>query len=321
MNDQEHDVITMLESAEMKAEPTPVRRQVVRARMLATAETARRRRRPMRVALLGGLVVLSASSLGLGGTEAGRAFLSGIFTPVRPGHEMVVETEQGTKWATQRDGGEGFTEEEAETLESTFSDIDMIREAGGGRLTGILDSLGEDGEIRTTLQVEYFPGFGIYGPIGHSPDSLTEKQRENMRIDETLRLHDAGEGELVRKRPHKHGDGCFYDIRYTFADRGSTVVQAWHPPGPREDRAMMFAEARKLRDERRFTVIDATAFRAHPEIDGDTRMKVFGDLRYELSNGHTVTLFERIPDSLISRDGKHVVVPDSAEDVPITMTP
>ncbi len=242
MSNQENEARSFFESAEMDTGPSSQRVEALRERLVERrAQPAARGsgRRIGRSIVIGAMLIVAVSSFGFGATETGRKLTTEVIRLVTGQEALVVETESGTKWCNT--GVDTEDKEVADSLREYYTDVELIMKAGGGRLVGLLDAINDDGSLRTTLQIEYFEGFGIYGPIGHSRDSLTEKQRERMCIDEVLEIHNAGKGELLSTRPFKRGDGCFYNIRYALENGGSVTVQEWCPPGTVDERKAVLA--------------------------------------------------------------------------------
>jgi hypothetical protein len=120
----------------------------------------------------------------------------------------------------------------------------------------------------------------------------------NMRIDEIEQLRDAGLGKVVGcgRDPERPG---LYSVRYTLSDGKTVDIDTTCPPCTRHQREAMFAEVRQLKKAFRFSVSQPVR----------KRESVFGYLRYNLSNGRTLELYDRLPREAISADGKYVVVP------------
>lgn len=305
------DLLKNLEVAEMKTQQSEDRVRAIRDEMMSRAQAPRSPRRPART--IGVAVLLMCVTCGavLAGTAKGRSLISQMLLPARESKSFTMESPDGVD-VTFTALNELPAGEEGERISEIVSDMEQIKKAGGGHLVGLLESFNEDGSIRRTLQVEYFPSFGVGGPMGETVESLSQKQRDNMRIGELLKLHDAGEGELVKTRPFQRGGGSFYYIRYTFADGGHQVVQTWLPPGSRADREAIFAETRALKKMQLFSV--SNPYLSPSEEPGrEGEMVLEADFTYKLSSGEEVTIFEKVPAELISADGKHVLMPGAEE--------
>ncbi|MHC4415274.1 MAG: hypothetical protein ACYS0G_08325 [Planctomycetota bacterium] len=200
-------------------------------------------------------------------------------------------------------------DEEQETIEK-YREVHEIQKAGGGRLVGLLEGPGWDGELgTTTFRVSYTLVSGETMTLGGGAPSA--RQRANMRIDEIQRLRDEGAGEIVARSESPLGLGGF-TIRFTLFDGETVDLRTVYPPGTREDREAIFAETRKLKAQRRFSVTRAQV----APVSG-----VWGILIYTLSDGRSVRHYEQVPTDLITSDGRHIVMPSTGETVEIAGPP
>ncbi|MBN2561413.1 MAG: hypothetical protein JXQ75_10835 [Phycisphaerae bacterium] len=300
MNENDSDLKDLLDSTEVDATPDPVRAHAVRQRMMSIAGRARTRRPRIRTGPVAALVVIGAAGIGLAATETGRSILRWIVIPIQKGQVIKWEAPDGGVWAfSESDRSEPYSVEEEEAAAKEFAEYNAIQQAGGGRVTGLIEGPGfSDGETsHTTYQILYTLSSGETREVGGSRP--TGKQAENMRIDEIMRLRDAGAGEIVEERPFPIGLGS-YVIRFTLSDGETIDLRTGFPPSTREERARIFAEMRKLKEQLRFTVLN-------PRADA---WGVWGLLRYRLADGRVVGATERVPPEAISEDGTHVVLPD-----------
>jgi hypothetical protein len=184
---------------------------------------------------------------------------------------------------------------------------DALREAGGGKLVGLLERPGWDGQLSTTTyRVTYTLTGGETTTVGQG--ALSPAQRAAMRIDEIQQLRDAGAGEIVSEGEALLGLGAF-TIRFTLADGETVDLRTTYPPGTRQEREAIFAETRQLKALRRFSVETPQVLPA---------AGVGAVLVYTLSDGRTVRHFEQVPTELISSDGTRIVLPHTGESVEIT---
>jgi glycerol-3-phosphate dehydrogenase len=136
---------------------------------------------------------------------------------------------------------------------------------------------------------------------------LSAPQRANMRIDEILRLRDAGAGEIVSQAESPLGLGR-YTIRFTLSDGETVDLHTQYPPSTRRQREAIFAETRDLKTKGRFTV-------HKPQVVPGSG--VWGILQYTLADGRAVSHYEQVPTDLITSDGRHIVTPGTGELVEI----
>jgi hypothetical protein len=303
MYENDSELRDLLDATEMDAQPDPARVQAVRDRMMNIASRTGRRSHGRRNVLVAALVVLGVSGIGLAATETGRDFIRWIFTPVEEIQTTKWVSPDGSVWSHSRTGrSEPFSPEETEAITRTFAENYEIQEAGGGRLIGLMEGPGFDGAIsHTTYSIEYTQSDGQKNQVGSGRP--TGKQAENMRIDEIMRLRDAGTGEIIEERPSRIGLGR-YTIRFTLSDGEMIDLETFHPPSTREQREQIFAEMHELKTQLRFTVENPHVY------PGDPTGGVWGLLRYTLCDGRTVGAVERVPPEAISEDGLYVVLPD-----------
>ena len=286
-----------LESAEMKIGPDPAHVQTVQDRMMAMARNGARHGGRTKSGWIVGLLFFGVCGVGLAATETGRNLIRSIFTPVRQQHQVTVTTEDGSTWI--RGGGAGpYSAEEQQLAADQFQEVADLKQAGFGELTGLLE-----GPEHTVYLVKYTLKSGTPVTVGDA--GVSEKQAVNMQIDEIRELRDAGAGQVIVQSPGPIGLGA-YTIRFTLSDR-VVDLQTWYPPGTREGREAIFAETRRMKEELRFSVVEAGASVEEPEAG------VMGTLRYTLSDGRTVGIVEQIPAEAITPDGAYVAVPDTGE--------
>jgi len=250
------------------------------------------------VAMLGGLGV------GLAATQTGRDWIRSLFVPVEETHVAEWTSPDGGTWTRERHGVGPFSAEEKQALADTYAEVYRIKQAGGGRLVGLIENPSPFGGAMTTYLIEYTLSNG--GALRIGSGRPQGKQAKNMRIDEIERLRDAGAGQIIRQEPSEMGMGN-YLIRFTLSDGQTVDLHALYPPSTREERERMFAEMRDLRVQRHFEVL--RAWRAVEE----PKWGVFGILRYTLSDGRVVGTTELIPPDLVSDDGRFVVLPETGE--------
>ncbi|MHC4717674.1 MAG: hypothetical protein ACYS5V_11940 [Planctomycetota bacterium] len=231
---------------------------------------------------------------------------------IGPGADKTVEIGPGGFW-TAPDGNlhlsiGGDEPESPETLDR-FREVHAIKEAGGGRLAGLVERPGWGGELSTrTFQVMYTLANGQTTRVGQG--DLSVMQRANMRIDEILRLRDLGGGEIIARRESPLGLAAF-TIRFTLSDGETVDLHTMYPPGTRQQREAIFAETRALKTQRRFQVRE-------PQVLPGAG--VSGILVYVLSDGRSVRHFEQVPTDLITSDGTHIKTPGTGELVEIADT-
>jgi hypothetical protein len=303
MCENDPEMRRLMESAAMNTKPDPERAEIVRRKTLAVAGRAASAPRHRHTGLIAAVIVLGVSAIGLAATETGRNLIRRIFTPIEKIDATRWEASDGTIYTQSRGPGEPYTPEEETAVADGFQEIHDLQNAGEGKLVGLAESVGH-----TTFFVEYELSDGTVSRLGQNRP--TGKQAENTRVDEIMELRDAGAGELVSEKPSEIGLGQ-YTIRFTLSDGQTVDLTANFPPGPREQREAIFAEAEELKSQLRFAVLI-------PHINPqNAEAGVWGILRYELADGRTVGLVQRVPDEAISEDGRFVVLPDLDEPVAI----
>lgn len=315
MNDNEQELGRMLESTTLSADVSPARVHDVRQRTMQIAAAGGGRRGGLRLGGIAAAVLVGMTAVGVAGTETGREWMRSLFTRIEPAHKISGEREDGSLWSVTRSGPEAgpFSAEEAERTKTTMDEVAALMKAGEGRLVEIMEGQGIPGVpgaevIHITCIIEYTLSNGEKTIMGQQP---TPAQVAKMRLDEIMKLWDAGEGEIVSKAEFPLGLGR-YVIRFTLGDGQTVVVRTLFPPGPRAEREAIFAEAKMLKQARRFT-LDEPVTRTP---DG----RVTGTLRYNLADGRVVGVVEEVPADVISPDGKYVVTPlgeESAESAEI----
>jgi hypothetical protein len=313
MCEQDAELKTLLESARMPAEADPTHMQAVRRRMASIANSPRPRRTRPRTVLVAALLLVVVSTIGIATTDAGHNLIRWIFTPVEPSYFIRGEPETNSAWTVVRSGdaAQPFTAEEEEKTRAQMTEAEQIRQAGGGKLAALLEYGGYNGIGTEGYSVIYIVKYTLSdGETRHIGENRpTGDQAANMRIDEIMELRDSGAGEVVSETPSDLGLGR-YTIRFTLSDGETIDLMTYYPPGTREEREAITAEALQLWKERRFSVLNAHAS-SHP--DG----RVCGVLRYTLADGRCVGLTGMIPPDVITEDGKYVVMPANGEPVPI----
>jgi hypothetical protein len=296
-----------LESAELDGRVDPARIDAVRDRMMSIASAQPGRTRRYRRVWVTVLALFGLCGIGLAATETGREFVRSIFTPVDRHHAVEWDAPDGGMWMRSRDAGPFSSEEEKQTAEE-FNEIFEIKQAGGGRLVGLLESpiYGRRGS-ELGFRVAYTLSNGEVETVGGG--DLTEKQMANMRIDEITQLRESGAGEVIEHRDLPIGLGG-YTIRFTLSDGQTVDLTTWYPPGTRAEREAIFAETRELKSRLRFTVDEAFGIEEYPE------QGTWGLLRYTLADGRAVGIIERIPDEVVSDDGTQVEMPDGSASAP-----
>lgn len=302
MYENDSELRDLLDATEMDARPDPAQVQAVRDRMMNIASRTGRRSRGRRNALVAALVVLGVSGIGLAATETGRNFIRWILTPVEEIQSTEWEAPNGDVWSHTTTGrSEPYSSQEQEEVARKFAENYESKQAGEGRLVGLIESPGWFGVSQIVYLIEYMQSDGETTSVGSGRP--TGKQAENMRIDEIMRLRDTGAGKIIEEHPFPIGMGK-YTIRLTLSDGKTVDLETFYPPGTREEREQIFAEMRKLKAALRFTVLHACFDEANPKAG------VWGTLQYQLADGRTVGATEQIPPEVISEDGTQVVMPD-----------
>jgi hypothetical protein len=301
------ELTNLLRSAESLAAPQADHRAAVRARMLGLMQSSRGPRRAYRTAVVAALLVVVVGGIGLAATERGREFIRWLFVPIEDTHVTQWESPDGGLWSQIRDGGI-YSEEEAQAVEDQFGEIYALKEAGEGRLVGIIEGPELLDGVKNTYEVEYTLADGETVSVGGERPS--GKQAANTHIDELEQLRDSGAGRIIAEQPFPIGLGR-YTVRFTLSDGEQVDLILYYPPGTAAERAAIFSETRELKQELRFTVLQPRRTAEEPDTG------VWGILRYELADGRTVGHTERVPDEAISPDGQFVVLPGLDEPIAI----
>ena len=307
MYEDDKELERVLESAALSSDMSPSRVQGVHEQVMKIAATSRRRGGAFRKIGVAAVLVAGVTAVGVAATESGREWLRSLFTPIQPAYLVSGSHHAGESWSVTRSGpGAGpFSDAEAEGIKATMEEVAALKRAGEGRLIGLLEGPGIPGapgagKMLTVYQIEYTLRSGEKTTVGEQPG---DAQIARMRLDEIMKLRDAGEGEIVSQTEFPMGLGK-YVIRFTLVDGETVDVQTIFPPAPRAEREAMFAEIRQLKEARQFSV-----FNADRTPDG----MVSGLLRYTLADGRVVGVAETIPADVISPDGDYAVSPVSNE--------
>lgn len=304
MNENDLKLGNLLDSTELDAIPDPARVQAVRERTMNLAHRSAARRPRARVSFVAALMVIGLVGIGMAATETGRSLLGLITTPIQENAVTEWVAPDGTVWSrTSRGRSEPYSVAEEDAVANEFAEYHAIKQAGGGRLVGLIESPGFmiGMTSHTIFQIAYAMQNGEDKIVGSGRP--TAKQAENLRIDEIMELRDAGAGEIVEQQPLPIGLGR-YTIRLTLSDGETIDLQTTFPPSTREERERIFAEMHKLRAQLLFSVLDPYVDPEHPERG------VWGILQYTLADGRTVGATSRVPPEAISEDGTQVVLPD-----------
>ena len=270
----------MLDAAEMDVAPSQDHLEAVRGQLGGLAVRATKRRRIRSHARLGVLTALCVSGVGLAATESGRALVRSLFVPIGESHVTQWTAPDGTVWSQMRNS-QPYTPEEAQEVIKLHEEIDAIKQAGGGRLVGLLENAGMFGGGMTVYQIEYTLSTGETQRVGSGQP--TEKQAENMALDEIRELRDAGAGEIIDEQPSELGMGR-YVIRFTLSDGRIVDLTTVYPPSTRDQCRRMFAEMWQLKTAGQFEVLDPYRVPEVPE------QGVWGILRYTLADGRVEVL-------------------------------
>jgi hypothetical protein len=303
----EHDteMKNLLGSAAMNDEPDPVHMQATRERMMQIACSRPATGSARRTVLTLSMVLVGMSAVGVAATQTGRDFIRWIFTPIETPHivtgQMPSESpNEDGMWTVTSNRPEPFTAQETEDIRARMTEVGRIRLAGGGRLAGLFEGPNPDGSSSqwTSFNVEYTLADGRTRTVGEG--GLSTKQKASMRVDEILKLRDAGAGEIVSQSQFPIGLGK-YIVRFTLSDGQTVDLVLNYPPGTRQEREKIFAETRALKQQLRFKAVDS------PSTNPDG--SVWGLLHYTLSDGRVVGIVEEVPKGAITPDGTHVAVP------------
>lgn len=180
-----------------------------------------------------------------------------------------------------------------------------ISDFGSTILFVLIESPGFFGTATLTIYtIEYVLSDGTRQQVGGGRP--TGKQADNLRIDELMALRDAGEGEIIEQHSFAIGLGR-YVLRFRLPDGQTVDLTTQYPPSTAAEREAIFEEMRALYAARDFTVLDP---QANPDLPSEG---VMGLLQYTLADGRTVGATQRVPDDLLSSDGRYVIQPLTAE--------
>ena len=306
MHEDDKELGQMLESVALSADAPPDRMEAVHEEVMRIAAIGGRRHGAYRNTTIAAVVVVGVTAIGLAGTQTGRDLVWSLLTRIEPAHTISGEHRDGSAWSVTRSGpGTGpFSSQEAEEANTKMDEIATLKQAGEGRLVGILEVPGVPGQpgaekILTVYQIEYTFSSGETTTVGDNGPSVP--QRARMRLDEITKLRDAGAGEIRSREDFPMGLGK-YVIRFTLPGGEQVDVETVFPPATRAEREAIFAEIAELKAARLFAVLDADRAPGQP---------VSGMLRYTLADGRVVGVAETIPADVISADGEHVISPMS----------
>src|SRR3989304_5548172 len=249
----ESELEKVLTSIEMDARPDPCRVQAGRERMMDIARRGAAHPHRSRNRLCAILVVIGVSGLAVAGTKTGRSFVQWVFTPVEQAQSTQWVAPSGELWSqTQSGRSEPFSPEEKEDVARQFAENFASKQAGEGRLGGLIENPGFMGASLTIYIIEYTQSNGAKNRVASGrPDGL---QAENLRIDEIMELRDAGAGRVIEHYPFLIGMGK-YTIRFTLSDGATVDLQTFFPPSTGDERERIFEEMRELKASLRFTVL------------------------------------------------------------------
>lgn len=304
MSRRDENLKDLLKSAEMNTVPNPEHVHDVLQHTLARCRV--RRPRSSRVAWSAALV-LGLCAVGVAGTGWGRDFIQWLFVPVEEKHVSKWVDSEGVEWSQIRDEGP-YSEQEHQTVEADFREIHQLKQAGEGRLAGMIEGPLLFGQSLTTYLIQYALSSGEVRQVGSS--ALSGAQAENMRLEQITALRDAGEGEVLSEKNSRIGMGR-YVIRFTLSDGEIIDLDTVYPPGTRQERQRIFSELWQLKNALEFAVVEPY------RVPDDPVRGVWGILRYTLADGRVVRSIEQIPEDLISEDGQYVILADGADPIEI----
>ena len=142
MYENDSELRSMLDATEMDARPDPDRAQAVRQRMMNIASRGGGRPHRHRSALVAAVVVLGISGIGLAATETGRDFIRWIFTPVEEIQSTEWEAPDGDVWTQSTGRDQPYSPEEEEAVAKQFAENYASKQAGEGRLVGLIETPG-----------------------------------------------------------------------------------------------------------------------------------------------------------------------------------
>lgn len=307
MQEHDSDIRAALRSAEINIAPDGAKMDSARERMFQTLRGATRPK-ARRVRRIAAVLIIGCCGIVFAGTETGRALIRRLI-PIAKTDSVRWQAPDGTVHSLSRVSGEAFSEPERKVIVDQMKEREALRQAGEGRLMGLIERRGEDGCGVTTLyDVAYAYSDNTMSNV--CQDTLTDAQAERMKIAEILRLRDEGAGQIVSHRKYPLGLGR-YRIAYQLSDGQELTLTTYFPPAPRAEREAIMAETLRLKEEGCFHVANPRA------VAGDEEL-VYAKMRYELADGRIVWLTEQIPPQYISEDGQYVVLPESEENIPIS---
>jgi len=279
----------------------------VESQVQKLARAARPRRRAGQAIGLGALLFAGVATAGLAGTQAGRDLVRWLVLPVHQAEHLQISlppdpsqpNEQSTVMVTRMSSGgdaKPFTPQEKAAYEAEMAEIVQIKQAGGGRLVGLMEVPPPNGTTKplTIFNIEYTLSNGQKSGMSGAP---SPQQRANLRIDEILALRNNGGGQIVSSKPSELGLGR-YTIRFTLADNTAVDLETQFPPGTSAERAAIFAEISQLKAARSFSVTQA--------VSGPNG-KVWGILHYTLADGRQVGFTDEVPADMVGPDGRSVL--------------
>jgi len=205
----------------MECRPDAAHVEAVRGRMMSLVCTSGKHRMWHRTAWIAGCAVVGLTTVGLGGTQAGRDWVRSLFTPVEEIYMTTWAPPDGAASYSQVRNSMPYSEEEEAAVACEFREIHVLQQAGGGRLVGLLESPGG-----TTYQIEYTLRNGEAAVIGCNavtPALGTRQEREAIfaearQLKQGLRFT-VLQAHADRERPRSPVWGV---LQYTLAD-GRTI--------------------------------------------------------------------------------------------------
>jgi len=307
MLEKDEQLTQLLDQAVMDIAPNPDQMQSVRDRMIQIAHRPASVNRRYRIGMIILFFSIVFTAAGLATTRAGWDFIVNLFTPIHTSQVVTWQAPDGHSTFVRgavslgRDASLALPVPPAkqQEIKTEFKEIYEIALNGGGRLIGLFET-----PEFTVYQVEYTLTNSKTSRVGGN--TLTEKQAQNMRITEIMKLRDAGAGTIIIQKEFPIGLGL-YTLRFTLSDGQTIDLQTYYPPAPRKDRDAIFTETRALKKQLKFFILDAD------RIGTTAKDPVYGTIRYKLSDGRSVGIKEQIPVQLISPDGQYVINPENQE--------